>query len=73
MSKCEHGYDPDDCGSCAESEIFSDTVDADHIINLISDTLAEADGEYIARVANQLLSADVRYIEDSLFDIKWKV
>ena len=50
-----------------------DTVDADYIINLIAEALAEADGEYIATIANQLLSADVKYLEDSLFKIEYKV
>jgi hypothetical protein len=46
---------------------------ADELINIIADTLAEADGESIEGIANQILSAEVEYIEDSLFNVKWEV
>lgn len=46
---------------------------ADEVINMIADTLAEADGAFIEQIANQLLSAKVVYIEDSLFEVQWEV
>lgn len=34
---------------------------ADQLISEISETLAEADGEYLAKLANQVLSGQVKY------------
>jgi len=66
--KCRHK-----CSPYKKTQRKLNTIDADRVIDLIMDTLAEADGEYIAKVANDILSADVKYLEDSLFEIKWKV
>jgi hypothetical protein len=41
---------------------------ADQVIEEISQALAEADGEFIARIANQVLSNPVEYKEDSVFE-----
>lgn len=49
------------------------TFTADQVIRMISETLAEADGEYIAQVANNIILANVnvKYIEDSIFEVEW--
>jgi len=41
---------------------------ADEIIQEIGEVLAEADGEFIEKIANQVLSHFVKYAGDSLFD-----
>lgn len=41
---------------------------ADEIIQEIAECLAEADGEFIAEIANQVLSRKVKYIGDSMFE-----
>ena len=43
---------------------------ADEVIQMIADVLAEADGEFIEKIAREVLSESVVYKEDSLFDIK---
>lgn len=40
----------------------------DDIINQISEILAEADGEFVEKIANQVLSHRVRYLGDSMFE-----
>lgn len=40
---------------------------ADEIIQEIAETLKEADGEFIAFIANQVLTNKVTYDQDSLF------
>jgi len=41
---------------------------ADQIINDIGEVLAEASGDFIAQIANQVLTGEVVYQEDSLFE-----
>ena len=40
---------------------------ADEIINMIAEVLAEADGDFIETIANQVLTYKVKYVEDSEF------
>lgn len=40
----------------------------DEVIAEIAEVLAEADGEFLEGIANQVLSSPVRYIGDSLFE-----
>ena len=40
---------------------------ADEVIEQIADVLAEADGDFIEHIANQVLGRKVRYEEDSIF------
>ena len=43
------------------------TLTADEIIDEISDVLKEGDGEFIEKIANQVLAPTVTYDGDSLF------
>jgi hypothetical protein len=53
-----------------EGEVTKETeiLTVDDVINEIADVLREADGEYIESVANQILTREVTYTEDSLFE-----
>lgn len=42
---------------------------ADQIIQEIAEVLAEADGETIAHIANQVLTQQVEYTDDSIFEV----
>lgn len=42
---------------------------ADEVIDLIAETLREADGKFIERIANQVLTNEVEYIGDSFFKV----
>ena len=44
---------------------------ADEVIQDIAEALAEADGEFIQEIANQVISGRVEYVEDSLFEVFW--
>jgi len=46
-----------------------ETKTANEIIIEISEVLAEADGKTIERIANQILTKKVKYIEDSIFEV----
>lgn len=41
---------------------------ADDVIKEISECLAEADGEFIETIANMVLSHNVKYTGDSMFE-----
>lgn len=41
---------------------------ADEVINEIAEVLSQGDGEFIAKIANQVLVPEVTYVEDSLFE-----
>jgi len=43
---------------------------ADEVIQEIADVLGEADGEFIAKIANLVLTNKVCYIEDSIFEVE---
>jgi hypothetical protein len=43
---------------------------ADEIIKEIAEVLAEADGEFIAEIANQVLTRKVAYKGDSFFEVE---
>jgi hypothetical protein len=45
---------------------------ADDIIERIAHVLSEADGEFIEKIANQVLARNVKYQGDSLFRISTK-
>ena len=45
---------------------------AEDVIQDICEVLAESDGETIANIANQILSAKVTYLEDSMFEIEYE-
>ena len=45
------------------------TKSADEIINMIAEVLSESDGNFIATIANKVLTEKVNYINDSLFEI----
>lgn len=44
-----------------------EVLSADDVINKIVATLAEADGQFIEKIANQVLSNEVEYVVDSTF------
>jgi hypothetical protein len=44
------------------------TKTSDEIINEIAEVLRQGDGEFIERIANQVLVPNVTYLEDSLFE-----
>jgi hypothetical protein len=44
------------------------TLSFSSVLDEISETLAQADGEYLASIYNQLCSGKVRYIEDDVFE-----
>ena len=44
---------------------------ADEVIQDIAEALAQADGEFIQEIANQVISGRVEYVEDSLFEVFW--
>jgi hypothetical protein len=50
-----------------------ETYSLDEVINIIADTLAEADGEFIANVANTILAGDFTYDGDSIISATWNV
>ena len=43
------------------------TLSSDELISEIAETLAEGDGEFLAGIANQVLTPFVSYDGDSLF------
>ena len=45
-------------------------VDVEEIIEMISEDLRTADGERIAFIADQTLTADVKYLGDNIFEVK---
>jgi hypothetical protein len=45
-----------------------DTLSADQVITQIGETLAEADGEFIEDIANRVLTNNVKYVGDSMFE-----
>jgi hypothetical protein len=42
---------------------------ADEVIQMIAEVLAQAEGTFIEKIANQVLTQNVEYIEDSQFVI----
>jgi hypothetical protein len=44
---------------------------ADEVIQDIAEALAQADGEVIQEIANQVIAGRVEYLEDSLFEVFW--
>ena len=44
-----------------------EVLSADDVIKQTAEILAEADGDFIEHIANQVLGRKVKYIEDSLF------
>lgn len=42
---------------------------ADEVIDLIAETLRQADGKFIERIANQVLTNEVEYVGDSYFKV----
>ena len=52
---------------------MKETIDAETLFEYIVDTIAEWDGEALEEVANQILSAKVKYLEDSMFDLEWQI
>lgn len=42
-------------------------MDAENVIDQIAEILAEADGDFIEHIANQVLGRKVVYVEDSFF------
>jgi len=54
------------------AKVTTEQMSADQVINLISDSLVEMDGEAVAEVANSFLSCNIEYVEDSIFNVEWK-
>jgi hypothetical protein len=52
------------------TEDLPSELTTDEVIQQISETLAEADGEFIESIANNVLGRKVEYIEDSIFKYK---
>ena len=52
------------------NEETSKTKSAHEVINMIADTLREANGKWIADIANKVLTEKVTYKEDSYFKIE---
>lgn len=44
------------------------TLTSDEVINEIAEVLRQGDGEFIEGIANQVLTPEVTYVEDSLFE-----
>ena len=44
------------------------TLTSDEVINEIAEVLREGDGEFIEKIANQVLIPEVTYLGDSLFE-----
>jgi hypothetical protein len=53
------------------AEVSQDIYSLDEIINIITDTLAEADGELIAQIANDVLAGEFTYDGDSIVNATW--
>lgn len=45
-------------------------IDSYTIIEMIKSVLSEADGEFIAEIANKVLYQSIEYIEDDIFEIE---
>jgi hypothetical protein len=45
------------------------SLTTDELIAEMVEILRQGDGEFIARIANQVLSEDVSYVEDSVFHV----
>lgn len=83
---CPYGEDCPYCGTFPENEDSDQMCDgyagdvdgliaiesADDIIERIAHVLSEADGEFIEKIANQVLARNVKYQGDSLFRISTK-
>jgi len=41
---------------------------ADEIIQEIAEVLGQSDGQFIERIANQILTTNVKYVGDSMFE-----
>lgn len=52
-----------------EKESEKETKTADEVINEIAEVLRECDGKDLERIANQILTKKVKYIEDSIFEV----
>lgn len=46
-----------------------ETKTADQIISDISEVLGQWDGKELERIANQILTKKIKYIEDSIFEV----
>ena len=46
------------------------TKTADQVISEISQVLSESSGEFIEKIANQVLAVPVKYTEDSVFEVE---
>jgi hypothetical protein len=78
VSTCEHRPEAIvQCAKCSEKETLQRLNDAgwaainhkssDEVIQEIAETLAEADGDFIEKIANQVLTREVKYEGDSMF------
>ena len=52
----------------AEKDNMSKLVSAEEVIHQIADVLAQADGDFIQYIANEVLGFKVRYVKDSVFE-----
>jgi len=66
MDQTAYSFDAKDLPIQKENSL-RETKDAGEIIFEISDALGQLDGEFIAMIANQILTEDVEYKGDSLF------
>ena len=48
------------------------TVDTDELLQMLTDTLAQADGDFIAEICNKVMTEQVTYDEDSIFTVTSK-
>jgi len=48
----------------------NNTYSVDDIIGMIAETLAEADGDFIAQVANSVLTGEFTYEGDSIISVR---
>lgn len=46
------------------------TIDVDQLCQMISEVLSQADGEWIAEIANKVMTQKVTYVGDSNFEIE---
>ena len=50
-------------------DIVENTLTVDEVIDMISEVLREADGEFIEDIAKRVLTHSVTYLSDSIFDV----
>lgn len=53
-----------------ETQTVKRTVDLDKLLQEMAEVMAQWDGESIERIANQVFTQRVTYIEDSTFEVE---